>query len=146
MNPFNRSVGGNHYEESAIQPIEFILANKLNWCEANAVKYICRHRVKNGRQDIEKAIHYLELLLESEYTDSPEETDAPDATLTEYQLVFSSPGIELDPELLRPRYEDRGCVSVPTPENPRPFEGFFWGVPEDLDESLRRTLRGATST
>ena len=60
-------VGGAHYTALAIQPSEFIHRNKLEWCEGNAIKYVCRHRSKNGRQDIEKAIHYLQLLLEWEY-------------------------------------------------------------------------------
>ena len=60
-------VGGGHYKDMPIQPSEFCQRNQLNWCEANAVKYVCRHRSKNGRQDVEKAIHYLQLLLEWEY-------------------------------------------------------------------------------
>lgn len=71
MTSSKRQVGGNHYADLAIQPSEFIHRNRLNWCEANAIKYVCRHRSKNGRQDIEKAIHYLELLLEWEYPDAP---------------------------------------------------------------------------
>ena len=63
----DRQVGGDHYRSLAIQPVEFIQRNSFNYCEAAAIKYICRHRAKNGRQDIEKAIHYLELLLELEY-------------------------------------------------------------------------------
>ena len=62
-----RQVGGGHYKDFPIQPGEFIYKNKLDWFEGNAVKYICRHKVKGGRVDIEKAIHYLELLLEKEY-------------------------------------------------------------------------------
>lgn len=64
---FYTQVGGGHYKAMAIQPIDFILANKLGYCEANAVKYICRHKSKNGRQDLEKAIHYLQMLIEREY-------------------------------------------------------------------------------
>jgi hypothetical protein len=60
-------VGGDHYERNSIQPIDYIVGNGLGWCEGNAVKYITRHQYKNGRQDIEKAIHYLYLLLEREY-------------------------------------------------------------------------------
>ena len=60
-------IGGDHYQHMAIQPGEFIYKNKLGWHEGNAVKYICRHRTKHGAQDIQKAIHYLELLLELEY-------------------------------------------------------------------------------
>ncbi len=60
-------VGGAHYKDMAIQPSEFIQKNGLNWCEANVVKYVCRHRAKNGAEDIKKAIHYLTLLLEWKY-------------------------------------------------------------------------------
>lgn len=65
----DRQVGGNHYKDMVIQPHTFIVQNGLNWCEGNAIKYICRHAVKNGAQDIDKAIHYLELLKEQEYED-----------------------------------------------------------------------------
>ena len=60
-------VGGDHYARNVIQPIDFIIDNELGWCEGNAVKYISRHQFKNGRQDLEKAIHYLYLLIEREY-------------------------------------------------------------------------------
>lgn len=62
-----KQIGGDHYKRFAIQPIEFCMMNKLNQCEAEAIKYICRHRFKGGVQDIEKAIHYLELLKKFEY-------------------------------------------------------------------------------
>ena len=65
--PSGVQVGGEHYKAMAIQPAEFCQRNRVPWCEANVIKYVCRHRVKNGRQDIEKAIHYLNLLLEWEY-------------------------------------------------------------------------------
>lgn len=51
----------------AIQPSDYIMANNLNWYEANAVKYITRHRVKGQKEDLLKAIHYLELAIEHEY-------------------------------------------------------------------------------
>lgn len=60
----DRQVGGNHYKEMAIQPIDYILSNNLSWCEGNAIKYITRHKLKGQRADIEKAIHYLQILLE----------------------------------------------------------------------------------
>lgn len=62
-------VGGDHYRCMEIQPSEFIRVNKLGWHEGNAVKYICRHAIKNGAQDLDKAIHYLQLLKELEYAD-----------------------------------------------------------------------------
>lgn len=63
--------GGSHYKNLAIQPVEFILANKIPFIEGNVIKYVVRHRSKNGDQDIRKAIHFLNMLLEMEY---PEET------------------------------------------------------------------------
>lgn len=65
--PLNRQEGGSHYKDNAIQPVEFIHANKLNFLEGCVVKRICRHRRKNGAEDIRKAIHELELLLALEY-------------------------------------------------------------------------------
>tara|TARA_R110000803_G_scaffold39813_2_gene85876 strand:+ start:202 stop:537 length:336 start_codon:yes stop_codon:yes gene_type:complete len=62
-----RQAGGQHYKDMAIQPIEFCQKNGLNMCESNVIKYVSRHRKKNGREDIEKAIHMLEVLLELEY-------------------------------------------------------------------------------
>lgn len=66
-NPLNTQVGGNHYKDCKIQPIEFIHANNIPFCEANAIKYLCRHRNKNGKQDLEKAKHYIDLLIKLEY-------------------------------------------------------------------------------
>lgn len=60
-------VGGGHYKSLAIQPIEYCQRNKLLACESSVIRYVTRHREKNGRQDIEKAIHCLQLLLEIEY-------------------------------------------------------------------------------
>ncbi len=65
--PLERQEGGDHYRKLAIQPIEFIMANKLGFIEGNVIKYVTRHRDKHGATDIRKAIHYLELLLELEY-------------------------------------------------------------------------------
>jgi len=63
----DKQEGGDHYKTWKIQPIEYILANNIQWCEANAIKYVSRHRHKNGKEDLLKAIHYIELLIESEY-------------------------------------------------------------------------------
>ena len=62
-----KQVGGKHYRNMKIQPAEFINENKLLFAEGNAIKYICRHKSKGKRQDIEKAIHYLEMILERDY-------------------------------------------------------------------------------
>lgn len=62
--PSNGQVGGDHYKDMLIQPSEFIYKNKLDWLQGNAIKYICRHNLKGGEEDIDKAIHYLNLLKE----------------------------------------------------------------------------------
>jgi hypothetical protein len=67
-------IGGYHYVQFRIQPGYFSQVNKLGFLESNAIKYICRHRAKNGKQDIEKAIHCLQLLTEWEY-DEPNSND-----------------------------------------------------------------------
>lgn len=63
----DRQVGGDHYKDFKIEPIEFILANNIGYCEGNIIKYICRHAAKGGIQDIDKVIHYCELLKEIKY-------------------------------------------------------------------------------
>lgn len=67
--PSKTQIGGDHYSKLKIQPIDFILANKLDWCEANVVKYITRWRFKNGLDDLEKAKHYIDLLIEREFSE-----------------------------------------------------------------------------
>ena len=62
-----KQVNGSHYVDMAIQPIEFITANGLDFLQGNIIKYVCRHKNKNGADDIKKAIHYCELLLQIEY-------------------------------------------------------------------------------
>jgi hypothetical protein len=57
-------IGGNHYK-LPIQPVEFIYKNQLDYLRGNVIKYVTRK--KNGAEDIRKAIHYCELLLELEY-------------------------------------------------------------------------------
>jgi len=60
-------VGGNHYKSLIIQPVDFCQRNELNYCESNVIKYVTRHRTKNGVEDLLKAKHYINLLLEIEY-------------------------------------------------------------------------------
>lgn len=64
--PLSKQVGGEHYKKYSIQPVEYAMANGLNYCQANAVKYITRYRDKGGIEDLRKAIHNLEILIELE--------------------------------------------------------------------------------
>jgi hypothetical protein len=63
----DRQVGGGHYKDMKIQPIEYVVANNMGYCEANIVKYITRHHLKGGAEDIDKVIHYAQLLKEMKY-------------------------------------------------------------------------------
>ena len=65
----SKQVDGNHYNSMKIQPAEFINENKILFAEGNAIKYICRHQKKGKKKDIEKAIHYLEMILDRDYDD-----------------------------------------------------------------------------
>lgn len=70
--PLERQEGGEHYRKLKIQPIEYIQANDLGFEEGSVVKYITRHKDKNGVQDLRKAIHFIELLIAHDY---PEKTE-----------------------------------------------------------------------
>lgn len=59
-------VGGGHYKSMKIQPIEFIHANNIPFPEGSVIKYVCRWRDKDGLKDLEKAKHFIELLIELE--------------------------------------------------------------------------------
>ena len=64
------NIDPEHYNQYEIEPIDFIMQNKLEFCEANVVKYVVRHREKNGAEDIKKAIQYCEFILEKEYKEN----------------------------------------------------------------------------
>ena len=70
MKASDHQEGGNHYKKMAIQPIDFIYYNQIPFIEANVIKYVLRHRAKNGIEDLKKAKHYIELLIEKEYESS----------------------------------------------------------------------------
>lgn len=65
MKSYKKQVGGNHYKKYKIQPVEFIIKNNIGFCEGNVIKYVLRFKDKNGIADLEKAKHYLELLIET---------------------------------------------------------------------------------
>lgn len=60
-------VGGRHYKDFKIQPIEFVHANSLTYMQGNIIKYICRYNFKNGKEDLLKAKHYIDMLIQLEY-------------------------------------------------------------------------------
>ena len=72
--PYKKQVGGSHYKDMVMQPSEFINKNGLQFAEGSAIKYICRHAAKGKIQDIQKAIHYLEMIIDRDYTKNKPKT------------------------------------------------------------------------
>ena len=67
MSVYKKQIGGSHYLKMKIQPSEFANKNDLLFAEGNAIKYICRHKYKGGKKDLEKAKHYIEMIEERDY-------------------------------------------------------------------------------
>jgi len=66
VNALKEQVGGDHYSKLAIQPVTYINANGLSYLQGNVIKYVTRYKDKNGLQDLKKAKHYVEMLIELE--------------------------------------------------------------------------------
>jgi hypothetical protein len=66
MSALDVQTGGSHYKDLKIQPVEYIHANGLGFCEGSVIKYISRWRAKNGIEDLKKARHFIDLLIELE--------------------------------------------------------------------------------
>ena len=64
---YKKQIGGSHYSKFKVQPSKFINDNKLLFAEGNVIKYVCRHQSKGKADDIKKAIHYLEMIMEGDY-------------------------------------------------------------------------------
>ena len=65
MKSSEKQVGGKHYLKYKIQPVEFIIKNNIGFVEGNIIKYVLRFKEKGGAEDLQKAKHYIELLIES---------------------------------------------------------------------------------
>jgi hypothetical protein len=66
MSASDEQIGGNHYKNLAIQPFEFIESNGLGYGAGNVIKYLCRYKRKGGIEDLQKARHYIDLLIDLE--------------------------------------------------------------------------------
>jgi hypothetical protein len=66
VSAFNEQIAGGHYKDLVIQPVEFIHKNGIGYIEGCVIKYLVRWRSKNGLEDLKKARHYLDLLIEME--------------------------------------------------------------------------------
>ena len=93
MSTYKKQIGGSHYKNMKIQPSKFINDNKLLFAEGNAIKYICRHKQKGERQDLEKAKHYIDMILERDYPLIPmtEEEEYRNAGITKEQAERTYP-------------------------------------------------------
>lgn len=61
-----QQVGGSHYKDLLIQPVEYILKNNIPFIEGSVIKYVTRWRAKNGVEDLRKARHFLDILITNE--------------------------------------------------------------------------------
>jgi len=67
MSTYNKQIGGTHYQNFKIQPSKFVIENELLYPEGCVIKYILRHRLKGKRQDLEKAKHFIDMIIERDY-------------------------------------------------------------------------------
>ena len=74
MSAYKKQIGGKHYLKYKIQPSKFVVENRLLYPEGCVIKYVVRHQDKGGKQDLEKAIHFIEMIIERDYKDEKQET------------------------------------------------------------------------
>ena len=93
MSAYDKQIGGKHYQNFSIQPSKFVIENELLFPEGCAIKYICRHRFKNGKEDLEKAVHFIEMIIERDYPTIPmtEEEEYRNAGITKEQAEKTYP-------------------------------------------------------
>ena len=71
---YDKQIGGSHYQGMSIQPSKFVIENKLLFPEASVIKYIVRHQDKDGKKDLLKAIHFIEMIIERDYKETKQES------------------------------------------------------------------------
>jgi len=72
-NMIKENVSPDYYARYDIEPISFIMRNNIPYAEGNVIKYVLRHDMKGGREDIDKAIRYLEMIKEEKYSAKSQE-------------------------------------------------------------------------
>ena len=75
MSSYNRQIGGKHYIKYKIQPSRFVVENKLLYPEGCVIKYILRHQDKGGKQDLLKAKHFIDMIIERDYSGEKEKQE-----------------------------------------------------------------------
>jgi|TARA_Y100001963_G_scaffold6874_1_gene8881 hypothetical protein len=76
MSAYKKQVGGKHYLKYKIQPSKFVVENRLLYPEGCVIKYILRHQDKGGKQDLEKAKHFIDMIIERDYKDEKEKQES----------------------------------------------------------------------
>ena len=64
---YNKQIGGSHYKKFKIQPSQFVIENEWLYPEGCVIKYIIRHRLKNGKEDLLKAKHFIDMIIQRDY-------------------------------------------------------------------------------
>jgi len=64
--PLTAQVGGDHYKNLVIQPVEYITANNLSYLQGSVIKYVTRYQDKGGVEDLQKAIHFVKMMIQEE--------------------------------------------------------------------------------
>ena len=75
MSAYDKQVGGKHYIKYKIQPSKFVTENKLLYPEGSVIKYILRHQDKGGKQDLLKAKHFIDMIIERDYSEEKEKQE-----------------------------------------------------------------------
>ena len=76
MSVWKKQIGGNHYRKYKIQPSRFVTENKLLYPEGCVIKYVIRHQDKGGKQDLLKAKHFIDMIIERDYEEKKEEKES----------------------------------------------------------------------
>ena len=75
MSAYKKQVGGKHYLKYKIQPSKFVVENKLLYPEGCVIKYILRHNDKGKKEDLLKAMHFIEMIIERDYSEEKEKQE-----------------------------------------------------------------------
>lgn len=134
----NTQYGGEHYKGKVIQPIEYAHANNLSFFQGNVVKYVTRYKDKKGAEDIEKAVHYLQMILEFEYgvkTSFKKEEDISEQECVDYHQKLWKEGTiqpQSEVEQEEPRKQKLWCETC---EGVGHYDNRGLGVPREYRNS-----------
>ena len=115
-NPYDTQVGGDHYSKMKIQPSEFINKNEMLFAEGNAIKYICRHGSKGRLQDLLKAKHYIDMIIERDYSEEMKGSSVDSGVDTDTFITVSCSWLGVSPRSMCRKWApmESSSVSVST--------------------------------